>query len=525
MRLYRPFFTVSSVGCVLAVVVALAAPREAQSQGAQGAKTPITSAKQASEPGSAASPEPVAPHTDPSHFHGAMQQAVDKLASTVEEYGGKVGVHIIDVASGKVLAAKNPASALNPASNMKLVTAAVALTKLSANYTFRTALYGKQDATSVADVVLRSYGDPSLQAKDLWELSNGLRRLGIKQVSGDILVDQSYFDNQYVPPGFDQQPNEWAYFRAPVSAVALEANTVTMHVTGTKAGQRAWVSFDPPGFVDISGSVSTTDKDQAQSVTLTLTPKDARLVASIGGSIPEDSPRLRFTQRVDDPTLFAGFALQSILADQGIKVAGTVRAGGQQARRMLVQHRSQRLGTLLERLGKDSDNFYAEMIFKALDGGEKRRGLTSESGANIVRDYLRGVGGWSDGMLIRNGSGLFDTNRLTAQSLTAVLRAMYVHPETRSEYLNHLAVAGQDGTLRSRLRDASTRGRVRAKTGTLASIIALSGYVLNGSQDTRGGQSDIAFSIIVNNVAGKTSGAREAIDTCVRAVAKESRKM
>jgi D-alanyl-D-alanine carboxypeptidase/D-alanyl-D-alanine-endopeptidase (penicillin-binding protein 4) len=80
---------------------------------------------------------------------------------------------------------------------------------------------------------------------------------GIRKVDGDILVDQRYFDDQTTPPAFEQQPNEWAAFRAPVSAVALNGNTITLSIRPTTAGQPATAWFDPPGFVDSEGSVKT----------------------------------------------------------------------------------------------------------------------------------------------------------------------------------------------------------------------------------------------------------------------------
>lgn len=475
-------------------------------------------------------PEPASsPTTPPSASTGrdamgganaAMQSAVDKLAGKIDGYGGKVGVQVVDVTTGRVLAQHASTVPLNPASNMKLVTAGAALWKHTAHHTYRTGLYARRSGTTVDDIVLRSYGDPSLRATDLWELGNGLRRWGIKRIKGDVLVDQSYFDDAYVPPGFEQQPDEWAYFRAPVSAVALEANTVTLHVAPSRSGEGAWVSFDPVGFVDVAGRVTTGEAGSAQNVTLSLMPKDGRLRAVVGGGIPQDSTRLRITKRVEDPTLFAGYALHAILEEQGFQVGGKVRAGGEKAHRLLVLHGSERLGTLLERLGKDSDNFYAEMIFKGLAGDKKRRGLTSESGAQVVREYLKEIGALDEGTVIRNGSGLFDTNRLTARSLATLLRAAYRDPGMRSEFTNHLAVGGEDGTLRWRFRDKQSRGRVRAKTGTLASVISLSGYVMRSSDEA-----PVAFSIMVNEVPGKVTGAREAIDACVRSIVRETIKL
>ncbi|PIE05921.1 MAG: D-alanyl-D-alanine carboxypeptidase/D-alanyl-D-alanine-endopeptidase [Sorangium cellulosum] len=412
-----------------------------------------------------------------------MQQAVERLVETIDRYGGTVGVHVMDIATGEQLATHAASKPFNPASNMKVLTAAAALWKLGPNHKYRTALYGRRSGSSVGNLVLRSYGDPSLETKDLWELSGGLNRWGIQRVKGDILVDQSYFDDRYVPPGFEQQPHEWAYFRAPVSAVALDANTLTMHVAPTRSGERALVTFAPAGFVDLRGRVRTGSAGSAQNVTLRLEASGQRLNARVGGAIPEDSSRLRVTKRVADPTLFAGYALRAILTRQGIEVTGKVKAGGSKARHRLTLHNSAPLAKLLYRLGKDSDNFYAEMIFKSLNGGKERQGLSSESGAEVVRTYLKAINAETKGVDIRNGSGLFDTNRLTPRLLTTVLSAAYKDESMRPEFVSHLAVGGQDGTLQRRFRDKRSRGRVRAKTGTLAAVAALSGYVMRSGSD------------------------------------------
>jgi len=439
-----------------------------------------------------------------------MQDAVEDLVRTITRYGGTVGVQVVEVETGRVLASHQAMEPMNPASNMKVVTAAAALWKLGAQHRYPTALYGERKGANVGDLVLRGYGDPSLATKDLWELTRGLHREGIQKVTGDILVDQSYFDDAYVPPGFEQQPDEWAYFRAPVSAIALERNTVTLHVKPTRSGERALVTFAPSGFVDVSGAVTTKGAGSAQSVTLSVEGRDGRLHATVGGTIAEDSSRLRLDKRIDDPTLYAGHVLRALLEQEGIEVTGKVRAGGTKARRRITMVMSEPLSELLPELGKESDNFYAEMIFKGLAGNKKRRGLTSEEGAQVVGAYLEQIGANTEGVVIRNGSGLFDTNRLTASLLTTVLRASYLDPSVEPEFVSQLSVAGRDGTLRWRLREGRTRGNVRAKTGTLSSVTSLSGYVTGPE-----GRSPLAFSILVNGVAGKVPGARVAIDKCV----------
>jgi len=444
----------------------------------------------------------------------AMSKAADKLAAAVSKFGGKVGVSVLDVDSGQSLAAVHDHDALNPASNMKVLTSAAAMAQLSATFQYRTGLYGRREGAAVDELVLRGSGDPSLTTADLRDMAAELRRSGVRKINGDILVDQTFFDGQNLPPGFEQQPNEWAYFRAPVSAVALNRNTVTMNVYPSAREQAAVVTFDPPGVVDVTGSVKTS-AGGPENITLLLTPNGARLSAKIGGSLPDDSHPVITPKRIDDPSLFAGFALKAILAEQGVASGGTVRAGGDKARTLLVSHRSRALSEILYELGKRSDNFYAEMVFKSLGGKDKSKAASSGDGAEAVIKHLRAVGAFDDGTVIKNGSGLYDTNRVTASTLTRVLRAAYLDPSCSSEYVAHLAIGGVDGTLHGRFPALKKTRIIRAKTGTLNDVAALSGYVL-----APGSRSPLAFSVMVNNVAGKVTGARAVLDKFVGTLAR-----
>lgn len=468
-----------------------------------------SSAIPAPEPVPSAAPPPAEPKTT------AVEQAIDKLESQVKSWGGSVGVAIVDVDSGKAIAVRHEADPKNPASNAKLVTAFAALKLLGPAHRYKTGLYGKLDGDRVPELVLRGEGDPSLDAGHLWTMTRELLTAGIKRV-GAVLVDQSYFDEKFVPPAFDEQPGEWAPFRAPVSAVALDENTVTLSVRPSSKGKDATVRVDPPGFVDIVGTVRTTKKSDPEKLTLELVPKGDRLEARVGGHIPEGSRVMRVRRRLDDPRLAPGHALRAVLESAGIKVEGPVKLGGAKEKRLLASHRSEPLGTLLRALGKDSDNFYAEMIFKSLAGGKKGRPASAESAAQTVTEVLEDAGVFEKGIVVKNGSGLFDANRLTAWSTASLLRTALRDTAIASDFVAQLATGGVDGTLRGRYRAWANRGAVRAKTGTLNSVASLSGYVLAPP-----GRSPLAFSILVTNVSGKVSAVRPLMDKVVDAAAKE----
>jgi serine-type D-Ala-D-Ala carboxypeptidase/endopeptidase (penicillin-binding protein 4) len=445
----------------------------------------------------------------------ALTDAVATLTRVVAGYGGQIGVAVMDVSSGELLAARNDRKLLNPASNAKLFTAAAALTLLHGNYRFETGLYGEQKGASVARLVLRGHGDPSLGTRDIWDMVQDLKDAGVRRVEGDVLVDQRFFDENHVPPAFEQQPNEWAYFRAPVSAVSLNENTITMRVRPTAVDAPAAVSFDPPGYVDADGTVKTAPADKPQSVRLDLAPVGSRLVAHLGGFIPESARPISFARRVDNPNLLAGYALKALLLSSGIAVSGDVKLGGEAVKSVLVLHRSRPLSEILYELGKQSNNFYAEMVLKTLGAERKGRPGSSADGADAVARYLKDIGAMDEGVVIKNGSGLYDADRVTASSTVKLLRAAYRDPTVSSEFVAQLAVGGVDGTLHRRFSEHKSRRIVRAKTGTLESIAALSGYVLGPP-----GKGPIAFSILINNVAGKVTGSRSAIDKCVDAIAR-----
>jgi D-alanyl-D-alanine carboxypeptidase/D-alanyl-D-alanine-endopeptidase (penicillin-binding protein 4) len=462
------------------------------------------------EPSAAA----LAPRTDAAR--GRVVDALNSLTDWVKGRGGALSARIVDADSGFLWAESSPQLALNPASNMKILTAAVALDRLGAEFRFNTGLYGKLAGPRVEALVLRGQGDPSLETSDLWELARALRSLGATQV-GQLLVDQSRFDEQFVPPAFEQQPDEWAAFRAPVSAVALARNAVTLNLMPTETGQPARAWFEPGGIVSIEGAVETRKPGSGEAVQLALETRGTDLVARLAGSAAKGLPRLRFERRLDDPRRAPGLALRELLGSVGIQVSGGVALGGAQVEPRLVFHQSAPLAELVTELGKNSDNFYAEMLFKALGAEATAAPARSQDGARVVLQWLAERGLVTPETRIENGSGLFDANRVSASTLAGTLLAVRQNPAIYPEFLAQLAIGGVDGTLRSRFRRFKEQRIVRAKTGTLSAAVGLSGYVLGPSS-----ASPIVFSILVNGLEGQAGAVRERIDTGVEAIAESS---
>jgi D-alanyl-D-alanine carboxypeptidase/D-alanyl-D-alanine-endopeptidase (penicillin-binding protein 4) len=414
---------------------------------------------------------------------------------------------VLDLDGGAAVIEHRPEAAQNPASNMKIVTAWAALQLLGPSHRYLTTLHGVSEDGRVASLALRGDGDPALGRRDLWELVDQLRRAGITRV-GDLVVDQSHFDDRYLPPAFEQQPNEWASFRAPVAAVSVDGNSVLVEVFPGAGGAPARVAAVPASFVELAGEVETGASGTTEAVRLGLLPDGERLRASLGGRVPSGGRPVRFYRRVDDPRLFAGYALREVLEQAGIRVEGKVALGTARGP-ALAEHASPPLSLLLHELGKHSSNFHAEMIWKSLSAAEGAPPASFERSAQIVGELLVKHGVDATSAVMKNGSGLFDANRLSAAMIAQLLGKAHHDPTVSAELLAQLAIAGVDGTLRGRMTKLAPTRAVRAKTGTLATVTALSGYVL--------GPRRYAFAILVEGA--RAAAMRSEIDSFVEALA------
>jgi D-alanyl-D-alanine carboxypeptidase/D-alanyl-D-alanine-endopeptidase (penicillin-binding protein 4) len=230
----------------------------------------------------------------------------------------------------------------------------------------------------------------------------------------------------------------------------------------------------------------------------------------LAGHVAEGQPRVRLVRRVADPRALPGRVLGALLGEVGIQWSGKVRLGKAPAGERLAYVTSAPLSQLLTELGKHSDNFYAETVFKTLGAGAKGEPATSEAAAKRVLAWLSSAGLDDPATKVVNGSGLFDANRISAETLAQLLAKVYLDPELGPDFVAQLAVGGVDGTLRSRFRSATTRGRVRAKTGTLRNSDTLSGYVLSSS-----GRLPLVFVVLVNGIDDNHGAVREHIDSAV----------
>jgi D-alanyl-D-alanine carboxypeptidase/D-alanyl-D-alanine-endopeptidase (penicillin-binding protein 4) len=407
-----------------------------------------------------------------------------------------VGVHVVRLTDGAELYSRAADTLFVPASNVKILTTAAALRVLSPDYQFPTEVYGalKPSGQVVGSLVVKGYGDPYLVPERVWYLASRLYFLGVREILGDIVIDDAYFDGPRMGNGSEQDHSSNAYM-APAGAVSVGFNALMVHVLpGASVGDDARVMLEPlSGYATVQGQVRTVATGRS-SISVEVVPQGGRSVVKLSGRIQQNDPGRGYWRRIDEPPLFAGEVLRSALGQVGVSVRGKVRRGALPPESpQLLSLTSPRLAELIGPLNKYSNNFMATQVAFAI--GAKRFGApgTWEKARQALDEFLTGEVGLAKGSYtLNNASGLHDVNRLTPRQMVQVLGYMYGQPQLYPEFIGSLAVAAGSGTLQDRMADTHAAHLLRAKTGTLSMASALSGYVTAKSGEP------LAFSIIVN---------------------------
>lgn len=450
-----------------------------------------------------------------------LQARIDAVLAAPALAGAVIGVHVVDLASGAVLYTRNADPPQNPASNVKLVTTAAALALLGPEHRYVTRVYIDRKTLhghSVdGDLYLRGGGDPSLITADLYQLASDLRALGIHKVSGGLVLDTTQFDRDELPPGFDQK-DELAAYRSPGGALSVNFGTyVVLARPGGKEGDPVLAAVDPPvPSIQLTNKATTEPGARTRlRVAVEPDPRGHELRVELSGTLGVDAEPAEYRYPVAGPAEYTGEVFRLVLAQRGVKLGKPgvrLAAVPDDAERVAIV-RSQPLSVLVRSVNKLSNNYMAEHILKTLDPAVPQ---TYAGGLARVRTWLGEIAMPGD-VHMTNGSGLYDSNRLSPIQLTHLLTRVHRDFRIAGDYLASLPISGADGTLRSRFQDTPAVRFVRAKTGSLEQISTLSGYA--GAI----GKPPIAFSILISGLdKWKTPQAKQAQDQIAGILAAEA---
>ena len=325
---------------------------------------------------------------------------------------------------------------------------------------------------------------------------------GVRVVHGELVADDSYFDDVRLAPfwAWDDEPY---YYDAQISALTVapntdyDAGTVIVHVApGAKAGDPAKVTVIPANhYVHLAGTATTGaagSNDSADAVR-----RHGNNTIDLSGSIPADSTGDDIWATVDDPTALVASLFRDALARHGVHVLGpTDYRATPSGARVLASHESMTLAQLLTPFLKLSNNMHAEHLIKTM--GEQVSGQGSwDAGTAAMLADIKSLGVNTADVRMVDGSGLSRADLISPQQITNLLIAARHQPWFATWY-NALPIAGDPdrmvgGTLSNRMRNTPAADNMHAKTGSMTSVSALSGYVTDGAGDP------LVFSMISNN--------------------------
>ncbi len=452
------------------------------------------------------------------------------------------GILVVDVEHGDTIYARNPSKLLVPASNLKVVTGAVALKTLGPDFRFTTVIAATgpiRQGVLRGDLVVLGSGDPTFSDRfqtdgmaPLRVIADSLYRRGVRRISGRLASGLDAFPDASLGQGWAWDDLDEAY-AAGVDELLLNEGIATVTVRGgSGAGQPVEVQTSPARTFPRARVTARTVVGGKPAIWITQDSSGSADIV-VAGSIPtRGTVTLEVTNRNQTEAFL--LALKEALANRGIKIDGAVverplggtssglgsgpsaevrarpRAGP--GRTVLFSITSQPLAQILKPFLKNSVNPIGEALFKTL--GRLRTGSgTYATGADAISRQLRAWGASPDGFIIHDGSGLSRLDAVSAETFVRVLTG--IRRDTAfAAFSAALPVAGVDGTLGKRLGGRPARGNVHAKTGSMDHVRALSGYVTTA--DGR----ELAFSILCNNWTVDATQVENAIDEIVLRLAR-----
>jgi D-alanyl-D-alanine carboxypeptidase/D-alanyl-D-alanine-endopeptidase (penicillin-binding protein 4) len=481
----------------------------------------------------------------PQGLSGQRPTAKSRQAQSVAQFGAEVntalsnaraqkaswGILVVDGDTGETLYAMNADRFFAPASNAKIFATSLALATLGRDYRFRTTLEAKAplaaDGRLASDLILVGRGDPDLSNrkfpfehkaeregtpdKVLADLADQAVAKGLKSIDGDIVADDTYYP-------YDPYPATWTAgdlffsFGAPIDAIDFNDNMIGIDVVpGTQVGAPASLGVQPDAARETFNSQITTSAAGSKPDLAVVRQPGPNFIL-LRGTIPAGGAAVHLEIAMTQPAETAALALKQLLEARGVVVRGNVRAlhspapvvnaagdpGSPDAiatatddNSVLAEHLSQPLIESLRLTNKISQNLHAEMFLREV-GRQKYGTASTAAGLFVERDFLRTAGIADGDVVLTDASGLSPQDLVTPRAAVTLMRYAKTQP-WGPDFISTLPIAGVDGTLENRFTSGPANGMIRAKTGSIDNVRAMSGYAT-----TQRGAS-LVFGIFANN--------------------------
>ncbi len=359
-----------------------------------------------------------------------IQNKIENLINELPK-GTIAGILIFNPLTEDTIYQLNYTHSMIPASNTKLFTTATALSLMGGNYPIKTAILTTdkdiKDGVVEGDLFIKGFGNSVLTSEDIDTMAMELRKKGINKVTGNIVGDDSYFDEVYTRDDWirDEKANVKL---PPISALVVDRNRTIVY---RKRGRY----------------------------------------------------KRRYIAYVKNPPLNAAIILKDKLKENGIEVKGIAMKGVARSNTINLAESKILLKDLIRLINKHSDNFLAECLFKTIGAVASGNQGNSFYSTQAILSFIADNGIYSDGTAVVDGSGISRFDQVTPGAIVGLLEKMYFDLVNFKDFYNSLSIAGVDGTLRNRLNNTFAENNFHGKTGTLKGVCSLSGYLTTKSND------------------------------------------
>ncbi len=374
---------------------------------------------------------------------------------------------------------------MNPASVMKLVTTYAGLEMLGPAFTWSTdafALGTVRNGTLEGDLLIRGQGAPKLTLEDFWMFLRGIHARGIREIRGDLVLDRSHYGFEAGDPGrFDNEPNQ-VYNTLP-DALLVNFKAVRVTFIPDLENRRVQIVTEP-NLTEVAivnnivlDNAACPDWRARMRPEIRADQTSAQLVFS--GQMSAQCGEQTRHYSILAPQAYTGGVFRRLWTELGGRFTGSVREGTAPLNaRPISSQQSAPLAELVRDINKFSNNTMARQLYLALGVSAFGAPATPEKSDRALRQWLAQKRLDLPELVIENGSGLSRIERVSARSLTAMLRAAWRSP-VMPEFMSSMPVVGVDGTLRRRGRHLPYAGHAHIKGGTINGVRAMAGYVVD----------------------------------------------
>ena len=403
--------------------------------------------------------------------------------------------------------AVNPETPFNPASVIKIIPTLAALELLGPAYRWKTEVYTLgdiRDGVLQGDLLFKGYGDPHLVIEDFRKILEELRRRGIRDITGDLLIDASWFSIEHEDPGaFDNDP--YRTYNVLPNAFLVNFKAVNFHFYPAANGRDVRVHPEPElAGLEIDNRLRLRKRRCGgfqRGIAVTVPDDNAADQVIFSGRFPAGCNHYILSRSLLTHETYAYGAFKSIWRQLGGTIDGQVRTSAAPATgEPFLVHHSRPLSDIIKLINKFSNNVMTRQLLLTLGAELEEPPGTVGKGIRVIEDYLTGLGLDTQDLNIDNGSGLSRDVRIPAKLLADILEHAWTIPY-RPEFISSLSITGVDGTAKYRLRHKAASGYAHVKTGTIDEVSAVAGYV-----HARSGREYIVAGMMNRKLAHKGHG-------------------